>query len=68
MTRDGSAGGSEPDANSAPDANRDLLREAREAVVEYAPALADAQVPGPAGRQVRERGGVLDDRLARLAQ
>ncbi|MDV7350813.1 class II aldolase/adducin family protein [Halorubrum distributum] len=48
MTRDGSAGGSEPDANSAPDANRDLLREAREAVVEYAPALA-ALTPGRTG-------------------
>ncbi|MYL15780.1 class II aldolase/adducin family protein [Halorubrum terrestre] len=48
MTRDGSAGGSEPDANSAPDANRDLLREAREAVVEYAPALADL-TPGRTG-------------------
>ncbi|ELZ32204.1 class II aldolase/adducin family protein [Halorubrum distributum] len=48
MTRDGSAGSSGPDANSAPDANRDLLREAREAVVEYAPALA-ALTPGRTG-------------------
>jgi L-fuculose-phosphate aldolase len=42
VTRDGSG------ADSDPDANPDLLREAREAVVEYAPALADL-TPGRTG-------------------
>ena len=54
MTREDAGSGSDPGGAPDSDANTRLLREAREAVVEYAPALADL-TPGRTGNlSVRE--------------